>query len=127
MINALNFKPFDRGSLRGFFDFRYHGLVIKGCRLMASNGGLWVAMPQRKGEQDGKVKYFDQLYLTPPEQEHVRRLVLVDLQAQRVIDAPVSKGPRKAAQRRSDHQTPEGENLSEYYTSIEGLNDDIPF
>lgn len=127
MISALNFKKYDRGSLKGFLDLRYHGLTIKGCRLMSSNGGLWIALPQKQAEQDGETKYFDQLYLTPPEAEHVRKLVLADLQAQGVIDPPASKSPGKAAHRRSKHRTPEGEDLSEHYTDQAGLDDDIPF
>ena len=56
MISALNFKPYDKGSLRGFFDLRYHGLTIKGCRVMESSSGLWVALPQKEIDQDGERK-----------------------------------------------------------------------
>ena len=48
MISVLNFKPFDRGSIRGFFDLWYHGLTIKSCRLMEGNNGLWFSFPQIK-------------------------------------------------------------------------------
>ncbi len=112
MISVLNFKPFDRGALKGFFDLRYHGLTIKGCRLMLGNKGLWFALPQHKGEQDGETKHFDQLYLTPPEAEHVRKLALADLQSQGHIEAPTSKNNRKPGQQHSTHQTPEGLDLS---------------
>ena len=81
MISALNFKNYDKGAMRGFLDLRYHGLTIKGVRLMSGNNGLWLALPQQKGEQDGETKWFDQMFLTKPEAEHVRRLVLADLQA----------------------------------------------
>jgi hypothetical protein len=33
-VAALNYKPFDKGAIRGFLDLRYHGLTIKGVRLM---------------------------------------------------------------------------------------------
>ncbi len=48
MISVLNYKQFDRGAIKGFFDLRYHGLVIKGVRLMAGDNGLWIGLPQRK-------------------------------------------------------------------------------
>ena len=64
MISVLNFKPFGKGSIKGFFDLRYHGLTIKGCRLMNGNGDLWFSFPQVKGEADGETKWFDQMYLT---------------------------------------------------------------
>ena len=83
MISVLNFKPYEHGSIKGFFDLRYHGLTIKGARLMAGPNGLWVSLPQRKGEQDGETKYFDQLFLTRPEAEHIRGLVMADLRVSR--------------------------------------------
>jgi DNA-binding cell septation regulator SpoVG len=129
MINALNFKPFTRGSIKGFFDLRYHGLTIKGCRLMDGNGGLWVAFPQRQGEKDGETKWFDQMYLTAPEMEHVRRVVIADLSAHGHIEAPAKNSQRKSrqySQQRESHQTPEGEDLSQHYST--GDDDgDIPF
>ena len=64
MISAMNFKTHDKGSIRGFFDLRYHDLTIKGCRLMSSNGGLWIVFPQRQGQKDGETKWFVQVYLT---------------------------------------------------------------
>ena len=127
MISALNFKSYERGAMRGFFDLRYHGLVIKGCRLMTGEHGLWIALPQKQGEKDGKVRYFDQVYLTKPENEHVRALVIADLQAQGHIEPPAGStsgrgGPTQQAQKH--HVSPEGEDLSEHYTTGD---DDIPF
>lgn len=126
-VSALNFKSFERGAMHGFFDLRYHGLTIKGCRLMSSNNGLWIALPQKETEQDGERKYFDQMYLTQPEAEHVRKLAIADLQAQGHIDRPTPK-PKPAAKRapRGSHRTPEGESLDEYYTDP-NADDDIPF
>ncbi|BBO69093.1 hypothetical protein DSCA_30230 [Desulfosarcina alkanivorans] len=127
MISALNFKSFDRGAILGFFDLRYHGLTIKDCRLMNTNGGLWIAFPQRQTKQDGETKYFDQMYLTPPETDYVRRMVIAELQAQGHFDRPSGKGSgAKQSNSRPLHRTPEGEDLSEYYTPP-GTDDDIPF
>ncbi|GAB6907627.1 hypothetical protein DESC_240063 [Desulfosarcina cetonica] len=123
-VAAMNFRPFDRGSIQGFFDLRYHGLTIRGCRLISTNGGQWIAFPQRQGEQDGEVKYYELMHLTAPEMDHVRKLVLADLQAQghfeRSKKKATSKPPAKAT-----HRTPEGEDLTEYYSQPE--SDDIPF
>lgn len=121
MISALNFKPFNKGSLRGFFDLRYHGLTIKGCRLMAGKGGLWVALPQKEINKDGERKWVDQLYLTPPEMDHVRRLVIADLESQGHLD----HAPKEPAAKRPPYRPPEKEDLSEYYT--QGTEDNIPF
>ena len=91
---------------------------------MSGNNGLWLAFPQQKGEQDGETKWFDQMFLTKPEAEHVRRLVLSDLQAQGHLEAP-ARGNGGSGQQRPTHSTPEGEDVSEYYT--QGADDDIPF
>jgi DNA-binding cell septation regulator SpoVG len=129
-VSALNFKAFERGSMKGFFDLRYHGLTVKGCRLMQGNGGLWIALPQKEVEQDGERKWVDLMHLTPPEAEHVRKLAVADLQGQGHIERPAATTPKpkaKPAARLSQgrHRTPEGEDLSEHYTN--GADDDIPF
>ena len=120
MISVLNYKPFDKGSIIGFFDMRYHGLTVKGCKLLEGNDGLWFSFPQLKSTQDGETKYFDQMFLTPLEREHVRKLVLIDLVQQGHIEREESRSQRPRAQ----HQSPEGEDLSEHYTEPGG---DIPF
>jgi len=50
--------------------------------LMDGKNGLWFSFPQIKGEEGGEIKYFDHMFLTPLEREHVRKLVLLDLQQQ---------------------------------------------
>ncbi len=137
MISALNFKSYDKGALRGFFDLRYHGLTIKGCRLMNGNNGLWIAFPQCQGQKDGEVKYFDQVYLAAPEMDHIRKLAIADLKAQGHFRA---ENRRRAPQRpdvrastqgdEADRQrriTPEGEDLSAYYSPPTDEDNDIPF
>ena len=106
MISVLNWKEYDRGSMRGFFDLRYHGLSIKGCRLMQGNDGLWFSFPQVKGEQDGETKYFDQMFLSSLERDHVRKLILLDLQQQGHIDGQKPKQaprPKQAPEDLSQH------------------------
>ena len=79
---ALNFKEVSKGSIRGFFDLRYYGLTIRGCRLMSGPNGHWVALPQQKVEKDGQVKWLEQLSMSTPELDHVKKLVIADLTAQ---------------------------------------------
>ncbi len=87
---------------------------------MDGNNGLWFSFPQVKGAQDGETKYFDQLFLTALEREHVRNLVLLDLQSQGHIDQPKQERPPKPKQTRIP-----SEDLSAHYTS--GVQDDIAF
>ena len=124
MISVMNFKTFDRGSIKGFFDLRYHGLTIKSCRLMNGNKGLWFCFPQIKAEENSEVTYYDQMFLTSLEREHVRKLVLLDLQQQGHLE---QSEPSHTQRRRSaaQHRTPEGENLDQYYSSTD--EDDIGF
>ena len=78
--------------------------------------GLCFSFPQTKGEQDGETKYFDMMFLSSLERDHIRQLVVLDLQQQGHIDRP--KQERKARLK----QTPE--DLSEYTS---GSQDDIAF
>lgn len=132
MISVLNFKPFDRGLIKAFFDLRYHGLTIKGCRLMKGNDGLWFAFPQLKNEEGGETKYYDQMFLASPEREHVRKLITAQLLAEGHINEPQQESvqhsnpqqnfkPRAGGQR-----TFEKEDLSEHYTPADD-NTGIPF
>ena len=125
MIGVLNFKPFQRGSIVGFFDLRYHGLTVKGCRLMDGKKSYWMAFPQKEGtDKDGKIQYFDQIYLTKPEVEHVRRLVVVELEAQGHIQR-TKKQAQPISHRKRTFVTPEGEDLSENLPLP--ADDDIPW
>ena len=126
MIGVLNYKPFHRGSILGFFDLRYYGLVIKGCRLMNGQNGYWMAFPQKEGtDKDGKTQYFDQMYLTKPEAEHIRRLVVAELEVQGHIDHV--KQPAQPQQQRpvKEFRHPDtGEDLSDY---MPPPDDHIPY
>ncbi len=126
MISVLNFKSFERGSIKGFFDLRYYGLTIKSCRLMDGNNGLWFSFPQTRAEENGETKWFDMMFMSSLERDHVRKLVLLDLQQQGHLGQEKPKAKPKAQPRaKAAHETPEGEDLSEHYT--QGQNDDIPF
>jgi len=99
MISVLNFKPFDRGSLKGFFTLLYHGLSIKNCRLMTGDNGLWFSFPQQKENLGDEVKYHEQGHLDAPKQP---------AKAKRV---PIPKAP--------------SQDISDHFTS--GQDDDIAF
>ena len=55
------------------------------------NGGLWIAMPQQRGEENGETKYYDLMFLSPPEMGHVRKLVTADLRSQGHVEASSKK------------------------------------
>ena len=76
------------------------------------------SFPQVKGEQEGETKYFDQMFLTPLEREHICKLVLIDLAQQGHIERENSQSQQPK------HQSPQGEDLSGNYTEPGG---DIPF
>jgi hypothetical protein len=49
MTGVLNHKAFKRGGILGFFVLRYHGLVVKDCRLMNSQNGYWMSIGKNGG------------------------------------------------------------------------------
>lgn len=136
-ISALNFKPYDKGSMRGFFDLRYFGLAVKGCRLMDGKNGLWVALPQKEITKDGERAWVDQLHFTPPEADHVRKAVLSDLEQQGHLpkvdrNDPVARNVPSDKKRASSGQNGQhayqkytDEDLTSYYP--DGGGGDIPF
>jgi DNA-binding cell septation regulator SpoVG len=129
MVSALNFKSYESGAICGFFDLRYHGSVIKDCRLMrGNNGGHWLALPQKKGEKDGETKYFDIIYLTKPEAEHVRNLVIAQLKAEGHIDGGPQGGSGVG---RGYPEPPTKGSIDDFadedLSAYGGVDDDVPF
>ena len=84
---------------------------------MDGNNGWWFSFPQVKGEQDGETKYFDQMFLTPPEREHVRALIMAQLQVEGHLN-----GSQQPQQKR-DYR-PQNEDLDQYRSQA---NEGIPF
>ena len=84
-----------------------------------------------KADENGEVKYHDFLFLTPPEKEDVRRLIVAHLTEEGFV-APVPKqepqtpisGPRQA-QKAGKQRTFGNEDTSEYYQQT--ADSDIPF
>lgn len=129
MVSALNYYKFDKGSVKGFFDLRYHGMTVKSCRLMHGQNGYWIGLPSDKVEKDGATKYVDRVELTRSEADHIRRLVIADLEAQGHIahqghQAPTRQATKQPAAGAPRYVTPDGEDLSDCCT-VPG--DDIPF
>lgn len=125
MISVLNFKKFDKGAINGFFDLRYHGLTIKSCRLMHGKNGLWFSFPQIKGKSDdGSTQYFDLMFLTAPEREYIRALILAELESQGLIERSQGGAKRSAPTPRLASVEPTGEEHGEYYS---GSDEEIPF
>ena len=126
MIAALNYKPWNKGSIIGFMDIQIGVVTIKGARLMAGkdNGQMWVALPRMPSTDDnGNKNYHEIIHVTAPVIEHIRQAVLCDLEAQGHLEKP--KREKSFTRRpKATHKTPEGEDLSEHYTDG---SDDIPF
>lgn len=127
MISVLNFKPYNgQGSILGFFDLVYHSLTIKSCRLMAGKdgGSLWFSFPQQKENLGDEVKYHDQLFLSPPERQHITRLIILELTEQGHLEGHHKGQPKPKPKAKRPHITPEKEDLSEHYSRP---GDDIAF
>ena len=86
---------------------------------MDGNNGLWYSFPQVKGEQDGETKYFDQMFLTALEREHVRTLIIAQLQA----EGHLVEQQQSRTQQRQNYR-PQIEDLAEYRSPA---NEDIPY
>lgn len=59
MIECIKFKQFEKGSLKGFADFRFpeKGIEIYGCSVHEKDGRKWVNLPSREFEKDGERKF----------------------------------------------------------------------
>ena len=117
MISVFNYKKFERGFIIGFFDLNYYGLQIEGCRLMKDKKGgkPWVALPQNKIEIDGKATYIEFLHLPNEKKAEICDLAVKAKEKTGTMDKkPIF------------HISPEGEDLSEYY-SKECEKIDLPF
>jgi hypothetical protein len=63
---ALNWKPYEKNTLRGFCDISLpSGLIITGCSLHEQDGKRWVALPARPYQKsDGTTNYVNILDFT---------------------------------------------------------------
>jgi hypothetical protein len=57
-MKATNWKAFEKGTLRGFFDLLLDsGLEIRGMTYHVKDGKRWVSFPSRAYEEGGETKY----------------------------------------------------------------------
>lgn len=58
-MEILNWKPFTKGALRGFFSVTLpSGMILHDCCLFEKNGSRWVSLPSQKfTDKDGKTGY----------------------------------------------------------------------
>ena len=58
-LSVTRYKEMNSGGLHGFVDLLVEdiGLVIHGCAYREGQKGMWVAVPSRKYEDGGEVKY----------------------------------------------------------------------
>lgn len=53
-IKAINFKPFKKNTLTGFFDIKLpSGIIFKGCTYHLKDGTSWVCLPAKPYETGG--------------------------------------------------------------------------
>lgn len=53
-VQITNFRKFEKGSLRGFFDVELpSGIVLRECSLHEKDGKRWINPPSRKIEKQG--------------------------------------------------------------------------
>ena len=62
-----NFRPYEKGTLRGFFDLRISDIIIHGFSLHRKNGERWVSMPSREYMDNGEKKYAPNVEFTSKE------------------------------------------------------------
>lgn len=58
-LSVQRYKEMKSGGLHGFVDLMVDdlGMVIHGCAYREGQHGMWVALPSRRYEEDGKPKY----------------------------------------------------------------------
>jgi len=64
-MKAVNFKKFEKGVLKGFFDVELdNGMVLKGMSWMESDAGNWVNFPSKPfTDKEGNTKYQNQVVI----------------------------------------------------------------
>ena len=98
IIELINFKPYPRGALKGFFDLHIDILTISGCSYFEKDGKRWFTFPNKPYE---------------------------DMRQIDALNGKPEKNRRQSSKSyQEDHRTPEGEDLSQHYSS---KDEDIPF
>lgn len=122
-IHVMNFKEYQSGQLKGFFDVQYGALTIIGCMYFTNGAKRWFAFPQKPIEdKDGQRAYQEIIQSSSAVYGHLRSEIMRQIDALRV--KPEKNEPPQSKVNHESHRTPEGENLNQYYSSED---EDIPF
>ena len=71
-ITVNNWKPLEKGSLRGFLTITLpSGLVLNNCQILETNGQRWIGLPsQRFRTADGSIRYVPIVEFTTKRARH---------------------------------------------------------
>jgi hypothetical protein len=71
-ITASNWKPLEKGSLRGFLTLTLSsGLVLNNCQLLETGKERWIGLPsQRFQKRDGSTEYIPIVEFTTKRARH---------------------------------------------------------
>jgi hypothetical protein len=61
---VIDFRPYEKGTLRGFFSLVIGDMTFAGFSVHEKNGKRWVGMPAREYQQDGERKFAPQVTFT---------------------------------------------------------------
>lgn len=89
------------GHLRAFADVTVltpgGELIIKGCRVMQSNGkGLWVALPSTRYSKNGETKYKDVIEMTQTSRRKLFEAILSAYDKALDSSDDLSAGPQRS-------------------------------
>ena len=92
IIELINFKPYQRGALKGFFDLHIDILTISGCSYFEKDGKRWFTFPNKPYEdKNGQTAYQEIIQTTNAIYGHLRAEVM------RQIDALNGKPEKKVS------------------------------
>lgn len=127
MIAAINYRPWQRGSVMGIFDLIFYSATVRGCKVMTGKGGFWISLPQQSyTDKNNETKYSDVVQMTSALMNHVRRIVTEQLIMEGHLAEPSKPRPAPAPQPTGGFRNPDtNEDLSMHVTTA--ADDDIPF
>jgi hypothetical protein len=122
-VHVLNFKEYKSGQLKGFFDLQCGIITIAGCMYFTNGEKRWFAFPQKPYEdKDGQRAYQEIIQTTNAIYGHLRAEVMRQIDA--LNGKPEKNKCPSSKSYQESHRTPEGEDLSQHYSS---KDEDIPF
>lgn len=117
-IEVIKYKPYVKGSMRGFFDIYVDklGLEIYGCSLFGKGNQHWVNLPSREWkDESGETKYLNVVRFRNEEHFKAFKQAALDAVMQYCRDnginpdqaqAPAAPAPQAAAPAPSDEGLP---------------------